>query len=164
MFHKYRINNSVINDVLFNSISCVGYGELHVTVRTWTEDEMENLLVDIHTLLDENTQQQIRLKYTVTYCDVFFATNSTSQSVNILDRAAQKLNYSIIYNKHPMKWGEDFGHFTQNFPGAFFGIGAGVDHSALHNPDYDFPDEILEVGVNMFVGVLEQLGMVGCVL
>ncbi|WP_264562488.1 MULTISPECIES: hypothetical protein [unclassified Flavobacterium] len=32
--------------------------------------------------------------------------------------------------------------FTQLIPGAMFGIGSGENCPALHNPDYDFPDEI----------------------
>ena len=46
------------------------------------------------------------------------------------------------------------------YRGALFGIGAGETHAALHHVDYDFPDEILEVGVNVFVGILQRLGMV----
>jgi hypothetical protein len=143
-----------------NVLIRIGYGELHLTIRTWSEPEMERLIADIVALLDENTHNQLQLKYTVAFSDVFLATNSTTESVTILDNAAQKLAYPIIHNKHPMRWGEDFGHFTQKFPGAFFGIGAGLQHAALHNPDYDYPDELLELGVNMFVGALEQLGMV----
>lgn len=58
---------------------------------------------------------------------------------------------------HAMKWGEDFGYFTQKYSGCFFGIGSGIDRPALHNPDYDYPDEILRVGVDIFVGVLHEL-------
>jgi metal-dependent amidase/aminoacylase/carboxypeptidase family protein len=50
----------------------------------------------------------------------------------------------------PFKWGEDFGLFTQNFKGAFFGLGAGKDQPALHNPDYDFPDELIPTGAQLF--------------
>jgi len=34
-----------------------------------------------------------------------------------------------------------------------FGLGAGVSQAPLHNPDYDFPDEIIETGINMFYTV-----------
>jgi metal-dependent amidase/aminoacylase/carboxypeptidase family protein len=40
--------------------------------------------------------------------------------------------------------GEDFGLFTQHYPGAM-----GWDQEqtpALHNPDYDFPDDIITTG------------------
>ena len=31
-----------------------------------------------------------------------------------------------------------------------FGLGSGEETPALHNPDYDFPDEIIETGIAMF--------------
>jgi hypothetical protein len=40
---------------------------------------------------------------------------------------------------NPFTW-EDFGLFYQ-YPGAMFGLGS--RNSALHNPDYDFPDDII---------------------
>jgi metal-dependent amidase/aminoacylase/carboxypeptidase family protein len=42
--------------------------------------------------------------------------------------------------------GRDFGLFTQHYPGAMFGLGSGTDSPALHNPDYDFPDDIITTG------------------
>jgi hypothetical protein len=37
-----------------------------------------------------------------------------------------------------------------------FGLGAG-DVPALHNPDYDFPDEIIPHGIFMFHHIINQL-------
>ncbi len=37
-----------------------------------------------------------------------------------------------------------------------FGLGSGKDTPKLHNPDYDFPDDIIEVGVNMFYSIAEN--------
>jgi metal-dependent amidase/aminoacylase/carboxypeptidase family protein len=53
----------------------------------------------------------------------------------------------------PFRWSEDFGWFTGKFRGMLFGIGAGRDHPELHNPDYDFPDEIITTGVS-FIGTV----------
>ena len=47
-----------------------------------------------------------------------------------------------------------FGLFTQKFKGAMFGLGSGEDCPALHNPDYDFPDEIIETGIAMFKEII----------
>ena len=33
---------------------------------------------------------------------------------------------------------------SQRFRGALFGMGAGEQHPALHNADYDFPDALLQ--------------------
>lgn len=57
----------------------------------------------------------------------------------------------------PFKWGEDFGLFTQKYKGMMFGIGSGLDCPALHNPDYDFPDEILPTAVNVFYGIVKEI-------
>jgi len=56
----------------------------------------------------------------------------------------------------PNPWGEDFGYITSNIKGAMFGLGSGVTNPDLHNPDYDFPDEIIETGKSMFVHLIDQ--------
>ncbi len=57
----------------------------------------------------------------------------------------------------PFPWSEDFGHFTGRYPGALFGLGAGEDQPPLHHPDYDFPDALLERGVELFDAVRRKL-------
>ncbi|MEN0051450.1 MAG: amidohydrolase, partial [Bacteroidota bacterium] len=59
--------------------------------------------------------------------------------------------------KHPLKFGEDFGWFSQHHKAAMFGLGAGINHPALHHVDYDFPEEILETGMKMFQGVVLEV-------
>jgi metal-dependent amidase/aminoacylase/carboxypeptidase family protein len=38
-----------------------------------------------------------------------------------------------------------------------FGLGAGINTPALHNPDYDFPDEIIATGVSVFYEISKQI-------
>ena len=38
-----------------------------------------------------------------------------------------------------------------------FGLGAGEETPALHNPDYDFPDELIETGVRLFRRIAERV-------
>jgi metal-dependent amidase/aminoacylase/carboxypeptidase family protein len=38
-----------------------------------------------------------------------------------------------------------------------FGLGAGLDTPKLHNPDYDFPDAIIETGAALFFNIYQQL-------
>ena len=37
-----------------------------------------------------------------------------------------------------------------------FGLGAGKSLPALHNPDYDYPDDITETGIYMFLEIAKQ--------
>jgi metal-dependent amidase/aminoacylase/carboxypeptidase family protein len=34
-----------------------------------------------------------------------------------------------------------------------FGLGSGENVPALHNPDYDFPDEIIQAGIDIFYNI-----------
>ena len=74
-----------------------------------------------------------------------------------MKQAAIKNNLKYIEKKEPLTWGEDFGVFTELYNGAMFGIGAGIDHSSLHNPDYDFPDEIIQSGIKMYLSILNEI-------
>ncbi|NBQ50018.1 MAG: amidohydrolase, partial [Marivivens sp.] len=50
-----------------------------------------------------------------------------------------------------------FGRFGHVSNAAMFLLGAGTDMPALHNPDYDFPDELIKTGANVFIRALQQL-------
>ena len=56
----------------------------------------------------------------------------------------------------PFRWSEDFANYLQLYPGVMVGVGAGATHVELHHPDYDFPDELLMVIVNLYVGLLRD--------
>jgi len=54
-------------------------------------------------------------------------------------------------------WSEDFGWFTRRSKGALFGLGAGNEVPALHSPEYDFPDDLIPLGMDLFEGLIERL-------
>ncbi len=126
-----------------------GAGEIHLTLRTWTPDIMDNLSEAILKIVDQ-TANNHNLSWSNEWTNEFKANLNNEEAVNIIHQAAEQLNLNIVYRKHPLKWGEDFGAITQSFKGAMFGLGAGVNHPALHNPDYDFPDDLIDIGVNIF--------------
>lgn len=56
----------------------------------------------------------------------------------------------------PMAGSEDFAYFAQAIPAAYFFLGAGKPGETTpgcHHPDFDFDDDLLAVGVDMFVGI-----------
>lgn len=61
-------------------------------------------------------------------------------------------------SEKPFRWSEDFGVFSSVAPSAFFVLGAGENCRQLHNPDYDFPDEIIPAGLAIF----EQIARKHC--
>jgi metal-dependent amidase/aminoacylase/carboxypeptidase family protein len=48
--------------------------------------------------------------------------------------------------KETLLLGEDFGFFTQQYPGAMFGLGSGINTPALHNQTTIFLDDIISTG------------------
>jgi amidohydrolase len=133
-----------------------GYGELHLTIRTWSASEMEKLEEKVVSIA-KKACKEAEIDLEIGWTQVFKANQNNDRMVDAIIKAAQDNNYDFFERAYPFKWGEDFGLFTQKYKGAMFGIGAGEDTPALHNPDYDFPDEITSVGINMFKAILEKI-------
>ncbi|HCS20022.1 MAG TPA: amidohydrolase [Bacteroidetes bacterium] len=126
-----------------------GYGELRLTLRCWSQENMEKLSEEVLRLA-EDASAKYGLYITHEWTHSFNAIENNPEAVGAVYGAAEQLGLSIHKRAYPFKWGEDFGLFTQHFPGAMFGIGSGETCPALHNPDYDFPDELLDTGVALF--------------
>jgi len=165
-----RFNELIITDLssnnfrlitpVFSSMGSKDYGvspadgELHLTIRTWTPEIMQQLMDDIADVSAE-VSRKYKLNHELLWFDYFTATKNDHYCNSIIKKAASSNNLESIFQDHPFKFGEDFGVFTQRYPGAMFGLGSGLDTPALHNPDYDFPDEIIETGILMFKKIIE---------
>lgn len=133
-----------------------GHGELHLTIRSWSEAVMQEMITEIQGVI-EQVKQHYGLKVGIGWTDSFLANRNHPDSLEVVRRAARAYGLDLHERAYPFKWGEDFGYFTQRFTGAFFGVGAGVDSPALHNPDYDYPDEIIEPALKTFWGIVQEL-------
>ncbi len=133
-----------------------GFGELHFTLRAWSNDVMQDFEKQCKSIAEE-VAQKYGLGVSIDWTESFFANINQPDVVKAIEKAAHSEGFSISNRSTPFKWGEDFGLFTERFPGAMFGIGSGENCPALHNPDYDFPDEILETGIRMFSQVIKNL-------
>lgn len=133
-----------------------GYAELMFTIRaTYTED-LKNLKEFVVAFFkDESARNSLKMDYE--WVEEFPNTVNNGQCVDIISEAALACGLDIEYTEQTFRWSEDFGHLTSKFPGALFGLGAGTDHPALHNPDYDFPDDLIEPGINMFYVISQKI-------
>ena len=71
-------------------------------------------------------------------------------------KAARDNNLEVLKLDKPIKFGEDFGFYTRDYKASLFGLGAGEESPPLHHVDYDFPDDLLESGMEMFKGIIAQ--------
>lgn len=133
-----------------------GAAEIHFTVRSDSNLQMraiENNLENIATSIAE----EFLLKCKLSWTQSFQANENSREAVDHIKKAVKINNFELLEKETPFTWGEDFGLFTQQFSGAMFGLGSGHDTPALHNPDYDFPDEIIETGVATFLQISKQI-------
>lgn len=133
-----------------------GYAEVMATLRTYTNSDMEILTEKAEEIVNHHVNA-FNLKCDISYVEEFPATVNNPEMVKIVKKAAEENKIDYQYLENPFRWSEDFAHFTQKYPGVLFGLGSGVDHPQLHNPDYDFPDDIIENGVKTFYGIYKQL-------
>jgi metal-dependent amidase/aminoacylase/carboxypeptidase family protein len=71
-------------------------------------------------------------------------------------RAAAECGLDVITPSVGLRGGEDFGLFTERFPCCMVLLGAGVDFHPIHNPNYDFPDELIDTGVALYERIVRN--------
>ncbi len=126
------------------------------TLRTYLDEDMA-LMKEKAVDLVKKLEKKHDINCAISYTEEFPATINDSRVTDIIKQAISRSGAASVHIDKPFRWSEDFGHFTAQCPGALFGVGAGKDHASLHNHDYDFPDEILETGVNMFWHIADSL-------
>ncbi len=129
-----------------------GYAEMRATLRTFLEEDMSRLVDEV---VDEarSISSKERLMHEVAFTEVFPATVNDKEAVNIVTDCAKQSNFDVVLTDRPFKWSEDFGFFLKRYKGALFGLGAGEDTPSLHNDDYDFPDDLIPTGVQLFYNI-----------
>lgn len=133
-----------------------GHGEVMFTLRAFTNSEMERLLADANTAV-EQIASHYGLSVTRSLVEPFRATENHLDCVKAIEKAAKELPLNIQYQETPNRWSEDFAEYLLEFPGAMFGIGSGENHAELHHPDYDFPDDLIEPAAQLFFRLSSSL-------
>ncbi|HMB71424.1 MAG TPA: M20/M25/M40 family metallo-hydrolase, partial [bacterium] len=133
-----------------------GAGVVHATLRSGSEEGLEDLRGAIRTLVDEVAGDH-EVDAHIEWREPFPVTRNAPDVVRCIEVCAREQGLEVIRPREPFRWSEDFGHFTARFPGALFGLGAGEDHPALHHPAYDFPDELLAIGAELLAGAARKL-------
>jgi len=158
--HELRDDKSLFKDLILITIIHIqmgeisfgtspGYAEIRVTLRSFENEDMDVLTAHVEKLIEKITAVE-KLECEISYSEVFPASVNNQECFRFVEQAANQNNYKLEYIEKPFSWSEDFGYFAQEYKTALFGLGSGVSQPPLHNPDFDFPDEIIETGINMF--------------
>lgn len=133
-----------------------GRGEVMATLRTYDDRLLERLKAKARELA-QGIAHTYGLELETEWVEPFPATVNDAEAVGMVRDAAEAAGLAVSEKEEPFGWSEDFGHFTGSFKGALFGLGSGTDQPALHAQDYDFPDELIDTGITVFMGIIRQL-------
>ena len=132
-----------------------GHAEIWLTLRSFHDKYLEMMASQIIEMCQSLAKGRL-FDFHFSEHEAFAATNSDPHCVEVIERAAQNLELPLGHLEEPFRWSEDFGRFGSVCPVGFFGLGSGLEQPALHDPMFDFPDDILEVGMGMFWEIIRQ--------
>ncbi len=133
-----------------------GKATIGYTFRTWENERFDAIKSQIEANIAAIAKKH-KLESTSKWLETFNANNNNTAAYNEIKIAAKKQNFELFDLEKPFEFGEDFGFFTKQYKGAMFGIGSGVNQPPLHSSNYDFPDELLEIGSTMFYQIATQI-------
>lgn len=133
-----------------------GEAEIYATLRTAGDNGMESLEAEARGLaLSASAQFGLGVEFDV--CDSFAASINDADAYAVAVAAMDGIGVMHGDAGVPMRASEDFGVFGWGAKAAMLCLGPGEDYAALHNPDYDFPDDLIPVGSAIFERIARDL-------
>jgi len=130
------------------------------TVRTFN-DGIQQLIESRLKQLVDNICQGFGATADLHYDRLFPATINNAEHAEVVISAAAKVvgANNVVTNLPPSMGSEDFSFMLQKKPGAYFRLGQGGAGTScqLHNPGYDFNDEVIPVGAAVFAQIVENV-------
>lgn len=134
-----------------------GDGVLRFTLRAKDDEWLQHTKKEVLQMVREEVRKVPELGYTQNWKEYFAASNNHEEAMAQVKSAANRIGLDYKELELPFSWGEDFGLFTQHYPGALFGLGSGECQPSLHDPYFDFPDELLPIGVHLFRELIDSI-------
>lgn len=149
----FIITHAVLGEETFGVAP--GHAEIWLTLRSFDDRNLQLMADQIIELCRAKAKDHL-LDFSFSEHEAFAVTNSDNRCVKVIEQAATNLELSHGLLAEPFRWSEDFGRFGSVCPIGFFGLGSGLEQPALHDPMFDFPDDIIEIGMTMFWEIIRQ--------
>ncbi len=153
-FTLVTVINAQLGEIAFGTTP--GEAVIRATLRAY-ENETRDLLVTYAEKLCTQIAKEYGLEIGFDYIESFTATHNDPEAWEYGNEAAKKLGLQVKHIRTPFRWSEDFGHFSLKTKTLLFGLGSGTKQPQLHEPNFDFPDDLIETGVNMFWEVIQKI-------
>lgn len=153
-FGMVTVTHATMGEAVFGVAP--GRAEVWATLRTRLDERMAGLCAAAEALV-EQVAGEAGLTFKMDYHEIFVASMNAPVAVEHLHAALDHEGVAYSEDSLPMRASEDFGIFGRSAPSAMFFLGAGERHPALHNPDYDFPDDLIPIGSRIFMRTARNL-------
>lgn len=125
------------------------YGEINLTIRSAKKEDLK--------MLEESLEDFVRrrcekygMTYEIEFFDVFPVTSNDEELVDRFIETIEPSEFELVVMDDALRGSEDFGWYGEIKPAMFFFIGSGEDFPSIHTEDYEFQDELIETGVDVF--------------
>ena len=129
---------------------------IFATLRTTGDAGIASLEAEARRLATEAAEAH-GLEVAFEVHDHFAASINSPEAYEVAVKAMESLNISHGTEGVPMRASEDFGVFGWGARAAMLCLGPGEEYAALHNPDYDFPDDLIPLGSAIFERIARDL-------
>lgn len=153
-FAMVTVTHAAMGEAVFGIAP--GRAEVWATLRTRLDGRMAALCAAAEELAG-NLARAEHLRLLIDYHEIFVASLNAPEAVGHLRAALDAEGISHDEEELPMRASEDFGVFGRGSKSAMLFLGAGIDHAQLHNPDYDFPDDLIAIGARIFMRTARDL-------
>ena len=121
-------------------------------VREKVISSMESVVKGVASGLGASAELRIKQGYPATINTAQEAQKAASAATRVVGET------KVILDADPSTGSEDFAYMLQARPGCYIWLGNGNRDGGcmLHNPHYDFNDEILPIGTSYWVSLVEQ--------
>ena len=130
------------------------------TIRSLSEAQRAKIRQRMATVV-EHTAAAFDATATLHINDGYPVTVNTDAEAKVCAEVMAELvgEENVAWNPPPTMGAEDFAYMLQEKPGAYVWIGNGKGQGThgLHNPHYDFNDEILPLGASYWVTLAQRL-------
>ncbi len=150
-----RIHGGHTTNVIPAEVSLAG------TVRAFREDVRQTIRTGLQRIAEGIAAAhdlQVELTYEQRYRPTVNTKAETAQALSAMEQTVGAEN--VRRDLAPSMGAEDFGWLLESCPGAYGMIGngtAGAHGHSLHNPEYDFNDAVIPVGVRYWVNLVRVL-------
>ncbi|MCK4980023.1 MAG: amidohydrolase [Candidatus Delongbacteria bacterium] len=128
-----------------------GNAEVYMTIRSNSNEDMNKLTHLIGSYISDTG-----LKYSIEHCEEFPVVKNDLELSTAIESVCDNNSLKKTNLTEPFPWSEDFGYYTEKIKGVFFGIGAGTEHSPLHDPNYDFPEVVIDTSVKILYLICDK--------